>query len=261
MYTLCLILCLVVINLAASERSSYDNWISRIVGGREIEIEEAPYQVALFTKYLFNLYIFKCGGSILTSKFVISAAHCYEPDADFYIQSGSTFLKGENIIKVEKAIPHPEYDSNNSLFDFMLLKLNTNLKFNSKVQPVQLPYQNMELPLDHLAVVSGWGRTAHKGHISKHLKAVEVPLRDAELCYSVYKHLTTPMILNTSVIVCAGSPFGGKDSCQGDSGGPLVFEKHLIGVVSFGYGCADANYPGVYSKVAAVLDWIQLVLS
>lgn len=87
------------------------------------------------------------------------------------------------------------------------------------------------------------------------LRAAVVPKANQQLCntsYSRYGGVTDRMI-------CAGLQQGGKDACQGDSGGPLVNKDTLVGVVSWGYGCAVPNYPGVYSRVSSVRDWIKTV--
>ncbi|EJY58048.1 AAEL017520-PA [Aedes aegypti] len=87
------------------------------------------------------------------------------------------------------------------------------------------------------------------------LRAAYVPAVSQEECsdfYVIYVGVTDRM-------VCAGFKEGGKDACQGDSGGPLVDGNTLVGVVSWGKGCAEAGYPGVYARVAAVRDWVSEV--
>lgn len=86
-----------------------------------------------------------------------------------------------------------------------------------------------------------------------HLRAAEVPVVNQEACGQAYESFGGI----TDRMICAGHTEGGKDACQGDSGGPLVAEGKLIGIVSWGYGCARPNYPGVYSRVAVVRDWIR----
>lgn len=85
------------------------------------------------------------------------------------------------------------------------------------------------------------------------MRAALVPIVNQEKCATAYKNLA-PI---TDRMICAGFDKGGKDACQGDSGGPLVSNNVLVGVVSWGYGCAQANYPGVYSRVASVRNWIS----
>lgn len=87
------------------------------------------------------------------------------------------------------------------------------------------------------------------------LRAVNLPIVNQDYCNSQYGGRITPQM------ICAGFQEGGKDTCFGDSGGPLTCqqngEKQLVGIVSFGRGCARPNYPGVYVRLTAVRDWIQ----
>ena len=103
-----------------------------------------------------------------------------------------------------------------------------------------------------LSVVSGWGRLSSGGIIPSQLQAVEVYITSRAECDSAYADfggITVNMI-------CAGVPGGGKDACQGDSGGPLVVDGQLVGIVSWGIGCAQADYPGVYSNVATLKSFV-----
>lgn len=83
------------------------------------------------------------------------------------------------------------------------------------------------------------------------MQSVEIPIVDRNECNEDYEGDITPDM------ICAGVPEGGKDSCQGDSGGPVVLNGNLVGIVSWGDGCARAGYPGVYTNVAYFLDWIN----
>ncbi|XP_010767091.1 trypsin-2-like, partial [Notothenia coriiceps] len=88
-----------------------------------------------------------------------------------------------------------------------------------------------------------------------YLQCVEVPILSHKDCDGSYPGLITDHM------VCAGYLEGGKDACQGDSGGPLVCNGELQGVVSWGQGCAQPNYPGVYTKVCSLMPWINDILS
>lgn len=88
------------------------------------------------------------------------------------------------------------------------------------------------------------------------MRAVAVPIIENTECANKYASL---MIAITDHMICAGYPEGERDACTGDSGGPLVCNGILYGLVSFGFECATANAPGVYSKVSAVREWIQQI--
>ena len=162
---------------------------------------------------------------------------------------------------------HPQYNQgtkwNN---DFSLLKMETTVDFAGypNIRPICLPVDNSNDFNDYTGTVSGWGtlKSGSKKLAKKLLKAEVEVLTNTE-CVSDYKYKTSKITEN---MLCAFAP--GKDSCQGDSGGPLVsagpgngftpgenFE--LIGVVSWGAGCAKAGYPGVYSRVSSQLQWIS----
>ncbi|XP_033608825.1 trypsin-2 [Cryptotermes secundus] len=115
---------------------------------------------------------------------------------------------------------------------------------------VTLPTQGQKTAPGAMAVVTGWGATQEGGGASRILQKVELPIVSKDRCRGLYDDLPDHQI-------CAGHPeTGGKDSCQGDSGGPLVVSGRQVGVVSWGYGCAQPRYPGVYTEVAAYRRWI-----
>ena len=103
-----------------------------------------------------------------------------------------------------------------------------------------------------MSTTMGWGATSSGGWGSTYLLEVDVPIDNSCGNYSNWEI--------TNNMVCAGDNNGGEDSCQGDSGGPLIMtngdgEYELIGIVSWGYGCAEAGYPGVYSRIWTRKDW------
>uniref|UniRef100_A0A8C3YQ52 Transmembrane protease serine 5 n=1 Tax=Catagonus wagneri TaxID=51154 RepID=A0A8C3YQ52_9CETA len=159
---------------------------------------------------------------------------------------------------VERIIAHPLYSAQNHDYDLALLRLRTPLHFSDTVGAVCLPAQERDFPRGARCWVSGWGHTdPSHAHSSDTLQDTAVPLLSTQLCNSscVYDGALTPRML------CAGYLDGRADACQGDSGGPLVCLDgdtwRLVGVVSWGHGCAEPTRPGVYTKVAEFLDWIQ----
>ncbi|XP_011501548.1 PREDICTED: trypsin-7-like [Ceratosolen solmsi marchali] len=228
----------------------------RIVGGYETSIEKHPYQVSLQYR---NDHI--CGGSIISSDWIVTAGHCvatYMNLRYLSVKAGTTSLKDPGqVAKVQIIIAHENYTRRSTDNDIALLRLEAPLELGPTVGPIELPPLDGEhercLFFCDKATVTGWGVLESKGKPADRLRAVAVPLVSNAQCAKLYE--PRPI---TERMLCAGHVyFGGKDACQGDSGGPLVQGNKLIGIVSWGLGCAKPYYPGVYTRVTAFRSWIN----
>ncbi|XP_068622390.1 trypsin-7-like [Battus philenor] len=236
------------------------NEVSRIVGGTEASNDEFPWMAKLI--YIKRFY---CGGMLINDRYVLSAAHCVKGFMWFLIKV--TFGEHNRC----NATVRPEtrfvirviankFSLTNFDNDIALLRLNERVPMSDAIKPICLPTDKTNLYVGVKAVASGWGTLSEEGKVSCTLQEVEVPVISNEECR---KTKYTPSMI-TDNMMCAGYPkTGQKDSCQGDSGGPLVTDrKHdkryeLIGVVSWGNGCARVGYPGVYTRVTNYIDWIK----
>lgn len=229
---------------------------NRIVGGHNTKINDYPHQISLRSRPIFCPqcpYSHYCGGSILAKNIVLTAAHCVDgrESKTFAVVSGSNNLNGGDgfIVKVKNIYIHDSYDIWTIDNDVAVLHLAQDLPSNYLSSPIKLAD---ELPeVDELATVTGWGETVLDGNYSDMLRYVQVPILDSNDCQNSYKYeVVTPNM------VCAGVKQGGKDMCRGDSGGPLIYKDKQIGIVSWGYECGSPSYPGVYTSVPSVKDWI-----
>ncbi|XP_017469616.1 PREDICTED: trypsin-like [Rhagoletis zephyria] len=222
----------------------------RIVGGVATTIEDHPYQVSISTKLGGHF----CGGSLLNENIVVTAAHCLQSfkATNMRIRAGSTNnKKGGELIKVAALKYHPDYNPATIENDVGILKLATPLQQTASIRFIELAEKTP--PTGTPAIVTGWGTKCFAYCLipPTALQAVELAIVQSEDCASsTYKYGD---VIKESM-VCAYALK--KDSCQGDSGGPLVAEGKLVGIVSWGYACAKKGYPGVYSDVASLRDWI-----
>lgn len=157
---------------------------------------------------------------------------------------------GGQIIRVKNAYSHPKYNYSTFDYDVGLLELHSEIKAPC-ASPVSLPNPNTQVVEGSTGVVTGWGRKTEGGPVVNHLQVLQIRILSPKACSDVYGESTF-----TDRMVCAGLLKGSKDVCSGDSGGPLMVDKMLIGLVSWGYGCARPTYPSVYTNVAAFRTYI-----
>ncbi|XP_068187215.1 transmembrane protease serine 2-like [Antennarius striatus] len=230
---------------------------TRIVGGTEAVNGAWPWQVSL---QISGQHV--CGGSIIRSSWILSAAHCFGRNSDparWRVHSGDVSLFRMNFesgSRVSKIISHEGYNSGTNDNDIALLKLTTPLTFTDTRKPVCLPNDGINISPGHRAWISGWGSLRQSGPSPNILNQAQVTIYSRETC-------NAPAVLNGGVtrnMLCAGELQGGVDTCQGDSGGPLVVKEGnswwLAGDTSWGIGCALRNKPGVYGNVTYFMDWI-----
>jgi len=230
----------------------------RIVGGTVVEPNSLPFQISLQRRSALG-YSQSCGGSIYSESVILNAAHCVRGAtvSNFRVVAGEHSLSqasgDEQNRGVTRYVMHPQYSPSTFENDVALIFLDSPLDLSvSTAAAISMPAAGEQTPAGTTLTVSGWGTTRSGGSISDLLRRVDVPAVSDDDCNESYDgDITDSMI-------CAGVPQGGVDSCQGDSGGPLFTENPFvqIGIVSWGYGCAVAGYPGVYTEVSYFVDWI-----
>jgi len=237
----------------------------------DTEFGEYPWQAAILKKEEYdNVYV--CGGSLIDSSHILTAAHCikqYRPEelrirlGEWDVNNDSEFYPNVELDVLSISI-HPDFYSGNLYNDIAIIKLDGFLDFqrNPHISPVCLPDSLAEFSGER-CFVSGWGKDAFGGDGSyQHtLKEVDVPVLDHGDCERKLQRtrLGYEFTLHPG-FVCAGGEEG-KDSCKGDGGSPLVCQVggswQLAGLVSWGVGCGQRDVPGVYVKVSEYNQWIQ----
>lgn len=224
----------------------------RVVGGERASIVEYPWVVYLTDATGFQF----CGGTVVAATKVLTAAHCM---ADQRADNLRVVVGREDkqstdgrIVTATSIWVSPNYRGDpTGGSDFAVITLSRRVN----VPPLPLAKDNSAYQPNMMGTVLGWGRTVESGEASRYLMAASVPVVADAVCGKSYQEY------RAAAMVCAGYPQGGVDTCQGDSGGPFEVSGVLIGITSFGDGCARAGKYGVYTRVAAYEPAIEAELT
>ncbi|XP_042233553.1 uncharacterized protein LOC121873847 isoform X2 [Homarus americanus] len=228
---------------------------SKIVGGQPVTINQYPWNVALLNTITGLAF---CGGAIINDLYIITAAHCVNTISvdKLLVRVGETSRQGQSTLQVpvQSIIVHPNYSGITS-DDIALVKLARPLEYNEKILPVCLARGREDIN-NEKAIVTGWGRKTFEGALLDELHEVKIKVLPTRKCRRKSEYNFSEV---HKKIICALGP--GKDACQGDSGGPLTYldgDQYVhIGIVSWGIGCANPDYPGIYTRISSYKKWIQ----
>ncbi|CAN0046927.1 unnamed protein product [Bubo scandiacus] len=240
---------------------------SRVVGGTGAQTGAWPWIVSIQDPWEAGTG-HVCGGSLISPQWVLTAAHCFleaRHIAMWRVVVGANHLTQlgpeAQVRSIIRLLVHPRYSNITKRNDIALLQLDQPVQCGYYVQLACVPDASLRVSQLTDCYISGWGATtARSAGTTDVLQEAKVHLIDTNLCNSSrwYRGAVHPHNL------CAGYPQGGIDTCQGDSGGPLVCKDKsadyfwLVGVTSWGKGCARAKRPGIYTSTQHFYDWILL---
>jgi len=228
----------------------------RIINGDKVAVNDETWKFIISIQYNNS---HSCGGSLINPEWVLTAAHCISnynggavKDLPTNLSGTYSLVIGGIQVQTDAVYPHPNYDTDTINNDIGLIHLRHPI---TNVATIALDTQ---VPQDNTLIkVAGWGdidADQQQYYYPDDLMEVTMPVINFDTCNASYQTLTESMF-------CAGYMNGSKDSCQGDSGGPLIQNNKLSGIVSFGGSdtqfCGAPDYPGVYTKVANYIDWIE----
>ncbi|XP_033114876.1 sushi, von Willebrand factor type A, EGF and pentraxin domain-containing protein 1-like [Anneissia japonica] len=226
----------------------------RIVGGDLVRRGSIPWAVS-FTQLPFNDHF--CGGALLDQRWILTAGHCVYQYVDnptgLNVRLGKhdreIVESHEQTFGIERVFLHPDFELDTLFNDIALVRLDRDAIYTNHVIPDR----------GNIFTVAGWGRIREGGTLSKFLKKVELPVVGQTVCRRAHTDTVTDNMF------CLGGNEG-EDACNGDSGGPVTYldpetgEWKLVGLVSWGVGCAREGVPGVYVRIYRHHDWMQSIL-
>ncbi|XP_036442672.1 chymase-like [Colossoma macropomum] len=222
-----------------------------IINGTEAKPHSRPYMVSL-QKYGSHT----CGGFLVSTQFVMTAAHCWNGREKLTAVLGAHDLFNKaGVVRMEVAsyYPHPSYNSVTMDYDILLLKLHGTVTVGQTISPISILQSNQDIPANTICIATGWGYIRTLGPSSNRLLETKVQIVGYRECKILWGQYASQLKL------CAVHPGG---VCSGDSGGPLVCGNTAVGISSFVQpgGCDVPTLPNVFAKISAFLPWIKSIV-
>nr|XP_034183762.1 urokinase-type plasminogen activator isoform X1 [Osmia lignaria] len=246
----------------STQRTSRLSYFTRIIGGRPSIPGSWPWQVAVLNRFREAF----CGGTLVSPRWVLTAAHCIRKR--LYVRIGEhdlTVKEGTELeLRVDSVTVHPEYDVDTVDNDVAMLRLPVTLTASPSRGIACLPAPNQPLPANQLCTIIGWGKSRVTDDFGTDvLHEARIPIVSTEACRDVYVDYRI-----TDNMFCAGYRRGRMDSCAGDSGGPLLCRDPrrpdhpwtIFGITSFGEGCGKRGKFGIYARMSNYVRWISRVM-
>uniref|UniRef100_A0A182P8Z8 Peptidase S1 domain-containing protein n=1 Tax=Anopheles epiroticus TaxID=199890 RepID=A0A182P8Z8_9DIPT len=249
------------------------NVVELIVGGEAAKHGEFPHHALLGYPREDGSperYSFSCGGSLISDRFILTAAHCFSYGDPEIVRLGEYDLVANSTIRqdfgIAEIIRHPQYRNARSYHDVALVRLNETVLFSKVIRPACL-WNNPTLNVSRF-VATGFGKQEEGSiELSTKMMKVQLDLFPSSDCGELFRDNRKFRDGIDKGQLCVGSLIGGKDTCQGDSGGPLqtITEPrsciyNIVGVTSTGAACGVGNSKAIYTNVAHYLDWIEQVV-
>ena len=230
----------------------------RITNGNTATAGQFPYQVGL-SMQLSVLSSSWCGGSLIGTNWVLTAAHCTTGAKKVTVYLGATQRTSAQVtytVTADDIIIHAAYNDKTLKNDISLIRI-PSVSYTAKIQPVKLPAisSSYSAYTGDYVIASGWGRISDSSvGVTNNLQWARLQVISNSQCAATYG---TSTVLASNI--CVATP-AGVSTCNGDSGGPLVLEstKVQVGLTSFGAkaGC-ELGYPAAFTRLTSYLDWIK----
>ncbi|XP_043472622.1 serine protease snake-like [Leptopilina heterotoma] len=250
---------------------NWNKFINPLIGGGVGALfGEFPHMAILAHRQLNSKLQFACVGSLISEKWILTAAHCsykiFIKTAVVYLGSNRLMdTNGGQVFFAKQLIIHPAYQPRLSYADIALVELDRTVQFGLNLKPACLQFDKEN---EAKLMATGWGTSQYGGELSVNLLKAQLDVIDNVNCSTMYKNsINLPWGIVDSLL-CAGDPTGNweKDTCSGDSGSPLQIRNidnclfKIIGITSTGKFCGVDAIPGIYTRVAAYVNWIEEIV-
>ncbi|XP_032337686.1 mast cell protease 1A-like [Camelus ferus] len=242
-------ICLLQPNAPRAHRQAGMFLLGKIIRGYEAEPHSRPYMAFLQIQTSGNIIL--CGGFLVREDFVLTAAHCWGSSISITLGAHNILEQEgtQQVIRVRRAIPHPDDDDENTANDVTLLQLTRKANLTTAVSPIRLPQGKEPVKPGMVCSVAGWGLLGVNKPAAAKLQEAELEVQTDQQCIHHYKHY------DATTQICAGNRRNRENCFEGDSGGPLLCNSVAQGIVSF--GTKDGTPPSVYTRISSFLYWIQ----